>query len=157
MYLFLHNELWKTFFFNRGDINISNKGGLQTRELGALKEKSDSAGKLHLWAGAAAAAGSAPSPAGGPAVVSSDSSFPISNSPFRYFASSSFSTSGLSRLFLMSILRFNFEGGGKGVPFFSCKKENLGKKCLKNAALILIPRLNLCFGFKYQKLVLVVD
>ena len=92
---------------------------------------------MHLWAGAAAAAGSAPSPAGGPAVVSSDSSFPISNSPFRYFASSSFSTSGLSRLFLMSILRFNLEGGGNGVPFFSCKKENLGNcvlTCLYRSA-----------------------
>jgi hypothetical protein len=102
---------------------------------------------LHLWAGAAAAAGSAPSPAGGPAVVSSDSSFPISNSPFRYFASSSFSTSGLSRLFLMSILRFNLEGGGNGVPFFSFKKKHWEKIHRKVLASILNTKLDLCFGF----------
>ena len=38
-------------------------------------------------------------------------------------------------MFLMSILRFNLEGGGNGVPFFSFKKRKWEKNHRK------------CFGF----------
>lgn len=66
----------------------------------------------------------------GTAAVSSDSSWPISSAPFRYRSSSTFSTSGFSRLFLIRIFLSSLDGGGHGCPFFSYSNNSPYSKLL---------------------------